>query len=34
MTEAVEIPIETWPGTVREVTLGAAAADGGSRARP
>ena len=33
MTEAVEIPIETWPGTVREVTLGAAAADGGSRAR-
>ena len=28
----VEIPTETWPGTVREVTLGAGAADGGTRA--
>ena len=29
----VDIPIETWPGTVREVTLGAGAADGGTRAQ-
>ncbi len=28
---SVEIPRETWPGTVREVTLGAGAADGGTR---
>ncbi|HMK93595.1 MAG TPA: acetyl-CoA decarbonylase/synthase complex subunit delta [Thermoleophilia bacterium] len=27
----VEIPKETWPGAVREVTLGAGAADGGTR---
>lgn len=27
----VEIPLEKWPGSVREVTLGATAADGGTR---
>ena len=32
MTPAVEIPKETWPGAVSEVTLGAGAADGGTRA--
>jgi acetyl-CoA decarbonylase/synthase complex subunit delta len=32
MTATVEIPKETWPGAVREVTLGAGAADGGTRA--
>lgn len=29
----IEIPKETWSGKVREVTLGAAAAEGGTRAR-
>lgn len=28
----IEIPKDTWPGTVRKVTLGATAADGGTRA--
>ncbi|MEW5868234.1 MAG: acetyl-CoA decarbonylase/synthase complex subunit delta [Chloroflexota bacterium] len=27
----IEIPVDKWPGTVREVTLGAMAADGGTR---
>ena len=27
----VEIPIDKWPGSVREVTLGATAAEGGTR---
>ena len=27
----VEIPKDTWPGTVRTVTLGATAAQGGTR---
>jgi acetyl-CoA decarbonylase/synthase complex subunit delta len=29
----IEIPVEKWPGTVRTVTLGATAAEGGTRAR-
>jgi acetyl-CoA decarbonylase/synthase complex subunit delta len=33
MPVAVEIPKEKWAGKVREVTLGATAADGGTRAR-
>ena len=33
MPVAVEIPKEKWSGRVREVTLGAAAADGGTRGR-
>jgi len=27
----IEIPVEKWPGTVREVTIGATSAEGGSR---
>src|SRR4030042_1745631 len=27
----IEIPVEKWPGAVREVTIGATAAEGGSR---
>jgi acetyl-CoA decarbonylase/synthase complex subunit delta len=33
MTPAVQIPIEKWTGKVREITLGATAADGGTRAK-
>ena len=33
MPVTVEIPKENWPGSVREVTLGATAAEGGTRAR-
>ena len=33
MPVTVEIPKERWSGTVREVTLGATAADGGTRAK-
>lgn len=33
MSNLIEIPIEKWSGQVREVTLGATAAQGGSRAR-
>lgn len=29
----IEIPVDKWPGTVRQVTLGATAADGGTRSR-
>jgi acetyl-CoA decarbonylase/synthase complex subunit delta len=29
----IEVPIEKWPGAVRTVTIGATAAEGGSRAR-
>jgi len=33
MPVTVEIPKENWPGSVREVTLGATPAEGGTRAR-
>ena len=33
MGVAVEIPKEKWTGKVRQVTLGATAADGGSRTK-
>jgi acetyl-CoA decarbonylase/synthase complex subunit delta len=33
MPVTVEIPTERWTGTIREVTLGATAAEGGSRAK-
>lgn len=29
----IEVPIDKWPGSVREVTLGATAAEGGTRSR-
>ena len=29
----IEIPVDKWPGSVREVTLGATAAEGGTRSR-
>jgi acetyl-CoA decarbonylase/synthase complex subunit delta len=33
MIMSVEIPKDTWPGAVRTITLGATAADGGTRAK-
>ena len=33
MTPAVQVPIEKWTGKIREITLGATAAEGGTRTR-
>ena len=33
MPQSIEVPKEKWTGKVREVTLGATAAEGGTRAR-
>jgi acetyl-CoA decarbonylase/synthase complex subunit delta len=33
MTPAVQVPIEKWTGKIREITIGATSADGGTRTR-
>ena len=34
MPGSVEVPIEKWSGTIREITLGATTAEGGTRIKP
>ncbi len=33
MTPAVQVPIEKWTGKIREITIGATSADGGTRTK-